>query len=99
MKISINRQEKKHYEKKNIKKHKELVNVILVFFSLCAISILLIFGYDEAMKLDENKKEYTAAFSDTYLNDVFNLDLLETREKSGDVYENLNKTGEKCLIN
>ncbi len=88
MKIRIkNLVTEKFLEKEQIKKHKELAKIILLFFALCTISCFLILGYDEAMKREEKSEEYTPTINDTYVYEVFELDLLEYGEKSRDVSE------------
>lgn len=100
MKLRIeNNISKKIYGIDKIKKHKELGKIILVFFSLCAITVVLILGYDESIKIDDEKKEYVSVFNDTYAYEFFDLDLLNKGETVDEVSENTVKIKERIEKN
>ncbi|MBE6663964.1 MAG: hypothetical protein E7602_05620 [Ruminococcaceae bacterium] len=89
MKIGIKNLVSKNFlGKEEIKKHKDFIKIILLFFALCTISFFLILGYKDAINMKENNNEYTPAFNDTYVYEILELDLLEYEEKVGDVSEN-----------
>lgn len=72
MKFNIDKNENKK-EKNNLKASFEL---ILFVFSMCALTVLLIFGMIENNKIPQKEERDTNVFEENKIYEIFDLELL-----------------------
>ncbi|MBQ3040337.1 MAG: hypothetical protein IJD42_01940 [Clostridia bacterium] len=89
MKIKIERKENKIKKEKS--KHKASLELILFVFSMCALTVLLIFGTIENKKIPQKNEEETSVFKENEIYDIFELDLLNNSKTVDGVSDFLKK--------